>query len=121
METLSGKNINPPPQLSKLYKHNQNPIEHAIQNLKSGLSKIKNSCVTGVLAYHCEAMEYLWNINNDVARESLGNQLPFEAFLGETPDISMIQFKFWEPVYYQNWTYKVGKVIIHPGRFVGFA
>ena len=66
-------------------------------------------------------MEYLCDINNYVARESLGNRLPFEAFWGETPDISMLRFKFWDPVYYQNWTDKVGKVLMHPGRFVGFA
>ena len=37
------------------------------------------------------------------------------------PDISMIQLKFWEPVYYRNWTDRAGKVIMHPGMFVGFA
>ena len=40
-------------------------------------------------------------------------------FWGETPDISMIRFKFWDPVYYQNWTNKAGEVLMHPGRFVG--
>ena len=33
----------------------------------------------------------------------------------------MIRFKFWEPVYYRNWTETAGKVLIHPGRFVGLA
>ena len=33
----------------------------------------------------------------------------------------MIRFNFWEPVYYQNWTDKAGKIIMHTGRFVGFA
>ena len=65
-------------------------------------------------------MEYLCSINNYVARASLGNRLPFESFWGETPDISMIWFKFWEPVYYRNCNGKSGKVLIHPGRFVGF-
>ena len=33
----------------------------------------------------------------------------------------MIWFKLWDPVYYRNWTNKAGKVLIHPGRFLGFA
>ena len=33
----------------------------------------------------------------------------------------MIRFKFWEPVYYRNWNETAGKVLMHPGRFVGFA
>ena len=39
-------------QLSEPDKHNQNPVERAIQHLKAGLSKIRNACGTGVLAYH---------------------------------------------------------------------
>ena len=33
-------------------KHNKNPVECAIQNLKAGCSKIRNACGTRVLAYH---------------------------------------------------------------------
>ena len=110
-----------PLRLSEQDKHNQNLAERAINNLKAGKSKIRNACGTGVLAYHCKAMEYLCNIDNYIAQASLGNQLPFGAFSGETPHISMIWFKFWEPVYYWNWTDKTGKVLMHPGRFLGFA
>ena len=42
-----------PLQLYKPDKHNQNPVKRAIQNLKAGLSKIRNDCGTGVLEYHC--------------------------------------------------------------------
>ena len=65
-------------------------------------------------------MEYLCSLNNYVYLVSLGNCLPFESFWGETPDISMIWFKFWEPVFYRNWTDKSGRVLMHPGMFVGF-
>ena len=41
---------------SKPDKQNQNPVEHAIQNLKAGLIKIRNACGVGVLAYHWEVM-----------------------------------------------------------------
>ena len=66
-------------------------------------------------------MEYLCSIKNYVSRASLGNRLPFEAFWEEMPDISMIWLKFWETVYYRNWTDKSGKVLMHPRRFVEFA
>ena len=75
----------------------------------------------GVLVYHCETMDYLFSIINYVYWESLGNRLPFVAIFGERPDISMIQFKFWETVYYRKWTDKSVKVLMHPRRFVGFA
>ena len=110
-----------PLNLSELDKHNQNPVEHRIQNLKSRLSKISNYCGVGVLAYHWEAIEYICSLNNYVAHASLGNCLPFEDFGGETPNISMIRFKFWEPVYYRDWTEKGGDVLMHPGRFIGFS
>ena len=33
----------------------------------------------------------------------------------------MIRFKFWELVYYRNWTETASKVLMHPGRFMEFA
>ena len=110
-----------PLSLSEPDKHNQNFVNRAIQNLKAGLSNIRNACGVEVLAYHWEEMEYLCRLNNYVARASLGNRLLYESFWGETPDISMIQFKFWEPVYYRNWTETASKVLMHTGRFMGFA
>ena len=76
-----------PLSLSEPDKHNQNFFERVIQNLKAGLSKIRNACGAEVLRYHWEAMEYLCSSNNYVARASLGNQLPYEDLGGETPDI----------------------------------
>ena len=65
-------------------KHNKNFVERAIQNLKAGLSKIRNACGAKVLRYHWEIMEYLCSLNNYVAQASLGNRLTYEAFWGET-------------------------------------
>ena len=53
-------------------------------------------------------------------KSALINGYCMKFFWGETTYISMIRFKFWEPVYYQNCTNKVGKFLMHPGRFVGF-
>ena len=110
-----------PLHLSEPDKHNKKPVELAIQNLKAGCSEIRNACGTEVLDYNCEMMEYFCDINNYVARSSLNNRLPYKAFWGETEGISTIHFKFCQPVYFRNWTDKSGKVLMHPGMFVGFA
>ena len=52
---------------------------------------------------------------------SLNNLLHYESFWGEMPDISMIWFKLWGPLYFRNWDDKSGKVVMHPGVFMGFA
>ena len=64
--------------------------------------------------------EYLCDVNNCVSREILNNRLLYEVFWGEIPDKSMIGFKLWDPVYYQDLTDKYGKVLMHPGRFWEF-
>ena len=74
--------INPPLFWSEPDNYNQNPSECAIQIVKDGVSKIINACGTRVLTYEYETMEYLCNVNNYVARDSLKNQLPYEVFWG---------------------------------------
>ena len=66
-------------------------------------------------------INYLCDINNYVAQASLNNRLLYEAFCGGMLDISMISFKFWELVYFRNCANKVGKVLMHPRRFMGFS
>ena len=33
----------------------------------------------------------------------------------------MIRLMFWESVYFQIWTDKAWNILMHPGRFMGFA
>ena len=81
--------------LSEPYKHNQNLVGKSIQGIQSGVSKIMNACGVGVMAYKCDMWEYICDVNKYVAWDSLDNSLPYEVFWGETPDISIICFKFW--------------------------
>ena len=49
------------------------------------------------------ALEYICFIQNHMATDRLGGRTPVEWLLGYTPDISSIlQFVFWEPVYYSK-------------------
>jgi hypothetical protein len=45
--------------------------------------------------------KYLADVHNYTSDETLDNDTPYKRRYGETPDISMLlQFKFYEPVYY---------------------
>ena len=61
-------------------------------------------------------------ISNHTARESLGGRTPIEWLLGFAPDISvLLQFIFYEPVYYSAIEPKVGETPELLGRFVGIS
>jgi len=45
---------------------------------------------------------YVCDVNNHTARKSLNWRTPMEALSGETPDISVLRFYFWEQVWYLN-------------------
>ena len=62
--------------LSEPDKHNKNPIERSIQNLKARVGKIGNDFKTGLLEYEYDMIEYLCNFNNYFSRASLNNCLP---------------------------------------------
>ena len=71
------------------------------------------------------ALLYVLYILNQTATPSLGWRTPLEVLDGDTPDISaMLQFEFWEPVYYRDGSDGVSFPSGHPeklGRFAGFA
>lgn len=58
---------------------------------------------------------------NHTASRSLGWKTPFEAHYGDTPDISVFRFEFWEPVYYHEPHLKFSHPNLLPGRFLGIA
>ena len=68
------------------------------------------------------ALKYVAFILNHVALAKLGWRTPIEWLFGYTPDITCIlQFIFYEPVYYRLVDTKVGETDEALGRFVGFA
>jgi hypothetical protein len=58
---------------------------------------------------------------NHTASRKLGWKTPFEAHYGDTPDISVFRFEFWEPVYYHDPHLKFPHPNLLPGRFLGIA
>ena len=113
---------------SEPYHEHQNPAERRYQTLKEYTNKVLDR--TGAPAYcWLLALVYISYLLNHMATESIGWQTPLFVLTGVTTDISaMLNFHFWEPVYYA--TADVLKYDSKPGfpsetceakgRFVGF-
>jgi hypothetical protein len=68
------------------------------------------------------ALSYAAYIKNRVADASLGNKTPTEVAFGETPDISdILQFTFYQPVYYHAPNAPYPSTEEKLGRFLGIA
>jgi hypothetical protein len=99
----------------------QNPAERRIGEVKKYAEKIMDR--TGAPAYlWLFCMLYITYLLNRTAVEQLGWRTPYEKCFGETPDISgLLQFAFYEPVYYldPNVSYPDTKEKL--GHFLGIA
>ena len=56
-----------------------------------------------------------------MSRRSLKNWTPLEVFTGETPDVSVLRFAFYEPLWYREFNAKADEVKLFPGRFLGIS
>ena len=103
------------------HHQHQNPAERRIQDVKRQVNAIMDR--TGApdnLWLLCTL--YVVYLLNRTSLESLSDKTPHEAMFGETPDISnLLQFQFFEPVYYYdpNVPYPASKEAM--GHFVGIA
>ena len=59
-------------------------------------------------------------LNSILARKSLGWRTLYELYWGDTPDISMIRFYFWQPIWYYNLNVAFLSPKIFKGKFLGF-
>ena len=106
------------------YHPHQNPVERRIQEIKK---------VTLAILDHTSAPANLWALAtkyaivllNHTANASIGGITPIERAFGITPDISsLLQYAFYEPVYYLD---TISNTSSFPstkeklGRFVGIA
>ena len=65
----------------------------------------------------------LWckDVRNHLASRKLNWRTPTERLTGDTPDISMFRFHFWEPIEFYDHTVKQPTDGWTPGRFLGIA
>ena len=99
----------------------QNPAERRIKTVKEATRRVLDrSGAPGTLWYL--AMLYVVFLLNRVAVESLGWRTPTESCFGETPDVSsLMQFSFYEKVYFLDPDAKFPDTSERLGYFVGIA
>jgi len=106
---------------SEAYNQHQNYAERRIQEVKK-----ETNCVMD----HTNAPDTLWSyatkfaldVLNHSASKTLNWKTPLERAFGITPDISaLIQFSFFEPIYYHDSTIAFPSSRELPGRFLGLA
>ena len=73
------------------------------------------------LSFWCYCMQHMVDCLNHTALRKLGWRTPIERIFGNTPDISMFRFVFWESVLYFEPIAKFPKPTFLPGRFLGIA
>jgi hypothetical protein len=104
-------------------KHNQNIVERRWQDVKRHAETIVHRRSVPPEQMH-RLYQHLCDCLNHTATASLHWRTPIEKLDGDTPDISVFRFKFWEPVWYLVLT-KNTKSLHEPrylrGRFVGIA
>jgi hypothetical protein len=107
---------------SEPYNGNQNFAERGWQDTKRNVNILLDISGAPAKAWLL-ALQYIFLVQNHTAVDSLGGRTPIEWMLGYTPDISvLLQFQFWEPVYYQKYDGKFPSDSTEElGRFVGIA
>jgi hypothetical protein len=71
--------------------------------------------------FWCYAAEYAVEIINHTAARRIKWRTPYEILHGDTPDISVFRFSFFEPIYYLNPHASYPQLNMLPGRFLGIA
>lgn len=71
--------------------------------------------------FWCYCVAHTVDIMNHTASKRLQWKTPYEAHYGDTPDISVFRFEFWEPIYYHEPHAKFPTPNLLPGRFLGIA
>ena len=99
----------------------QNKGERRIQDIKSNVNKIMDH--TGSPAYlwfYCT--EYVSFLLNHRAHKSLKWKTPIEKAFGYTPDITvLLQYAYYEPIYYFDHEQSFPHTKELPGHFIGIA
>ena len=105
---------------SEPHKHNQNTAERAWQDIKRRGHYLEQK--SGIPTDKKFALyKHICDCHNHTALASLNWRTPMEALDGETPDISVFRFYFWEPVWYLKGPAKFPERKWLKGRFQGIA
>ena len=118
--TLRKLGTSKPQRFSEAGHQNQNIAEYRGGALKAAVTHVLH--VTGApLSFWCYALEYVALVRSHLARRSLDWRSPREKHFGDTPDISIFRFPFWQPVWYYAPKQQFPQSKMLPGRFLGIA
>jgi hypothetical protein len=109
-----------PQRTSEPTYQNQNRVERRIQDIKRRTT-ILMSIHNTPSRYWVYAVKYSVELINHTAVRKLGWRTPYEVLMGDTPDISVFRFIFYEPIYYLEPGVQFPKANMLPGRFMGIA
>ncbi len=101
------------------YQH-QNRVERIIQDIKHRATVLMATHSTPS-RYWDYAVEYTVELINHTAVRRLTWRTPYEALHGDTPDISVFRFIFYEPIYYLEPNIQFPNPNMLPRRFLGIA
>ena len=100
---------------------NQNPAERRIQDIKKTSNVMMDRTGTPADLWYL-SVEYSAYLLNHLANETLDWKTPIEVATGETPDISnLLQFHWYQKVYYYDPSSSYPRPKEKLGRFVGVA
>ena len=102
------------------HNQNQNQAERKIRDVKNRVM-LTLRYANAPLVFWCYCLMFIVDCLNHTAHRGLGWRTPKERIDGETPDISVFRFYFWQPVWYYEPTAKYPSPNFLPGRFVGIA
>ncbi len=87
---------------SEPYHQNENLAERRGGMLKHAIIKLFHYGHDAPLEFWCYALEYLALVRGCLARRSLGWKPPEELLFGETLDISVFRFSWFQPIWYYD-------------------
>ncbi|MGH3054674.1 MAG: hypothetical protein ACRDL7_06820, partial [Gaiellaceae bacterium] len=105
---------------SEPHHPNQNKAERRIQDIKR-LTRLMIWKARADIRYWNYAMVLAADCWNHTATRRIEWRTPHEKFRGDTPDISVFRFKFWQPIHYFDPTARFPQPTLLPGRFLGVA
>ena len=106
---------------SEPHHQNQNYSEGRGGNAKTKLIKLFHETPHAPISYWCYGLEHLDHISGYLANKSLNGRTPREVLLGETPDISVFRFRWFQPIWYYSPDTSFPEDKMFPGFFLGVA
>ncbi|MGH3055170.1 MAG: hypothetical protein ACRDL7_09360, partial [Gaiellaceae bacterium] len=109
-----------PQSTTEAYHPWQNPAERRVQEIKKVADYFLDMSSAPIKAWGHALLHAVWCLNR-IAIDSLGYITPYEYLIGETPDLSILQFEFWEPLLYLDPLSRFPQPSEKGGRFLGIA